>query len=336
VPIVPQVVTNPNGGIDVGVASDGTVVYAPGIATVAQRAPVWVDRQGQETPLPIPPRAWDQPRISPDGAYVVLHGQYDTADLWLWDVARAMLTRLTFDPLNDLYPAWMPDSRRLVFSSERSGQRNLFAQSTDGTGAVDQLVESPNQQSATSVSPDGSRLVFTENAPKSPTGNDVMQLRLDGSREIVPLVQTAFIERNAEVSPDGRWLAYEANDTGVFEIYVRPFPAVAGGRWQVSGGGGRQPLWARNGAELFYLDPAGALLRVGVEKSAGWIGTAPQKVLEPGYYTGTAASVARNHDITPDGRRFLVIKPLAATQNSPSIVVVQHWGEELKQLVTPQ
>ena len=103
------------------------------------------------------------------------------------------------------------------------------------------------------MAPDGSRLVFTEIG--SGTGEDVMSLRLEGSRQVEPLVKTPLAERNGEISPDGRWLAYEANDSGQFEIYVRPFPDVNSGHWQVSTGGVTRPLWARNGQELFYLAP---------------------------------------------------------------------------------
>ena len=154
-------------------------------------------------------------------------------------------------------------------SSAPSGQaaRNLFAQAADGTGAVTRLTESPNAQFPTSVSPDGTRLVFTEIATATAAG-DVLQLRLDGTHAVTPLVQTPFSERNGEVSPDGRWLAYEANDSGRFEIYVRPFPDVTRGLWQVSTDGGTRPLWARNGQELFYLTPTGALMRVGVAARA--------------------------------------------------------------------
>ena len=113
------------------------------------------------------------------------------------------------------------------------------------------------------MSPDGRRLIFTETAPK--TGEDVMQIELDGTRRVTPLVQSPFTERNGIVSPDGRWLAYEANDSGRFEIYVRPFPDVNSGRWQVSTAGGTRPLWARSGQELFYVSPTGALMRVGVD-----------------------------------------------------------------------
>ena len=121
--------------------------------------------------------------------------------------------------------------------------------------------------------------MFQEGSPK--TDYDVMQLQLDGAHPVTPLVQTSFSEVNGEVSPDGRWLAYEANDAGPYEIYVRPFPDAAGGRWQVSTGGGRQPLWARNAQELFYLAPSGALMRVGVARGATWAATVPAKRLVP-------------------------------------------------------
>ena len=174
------------------------------------------------------------------------------------------------------------------------GERNLFAQAADGTGAITRLTESPNTQYPTSVSPDGTRLVFTDFAV--PAGADVMQLRLDGTHAVTPLVQTPFTERNGEVSPDGRWLAYEANDSGRVEIYVRPFPDVTSGHWQVSTDGGTRPLWARNGQELFYLTPTGALMRVDVAGGPTWMATAPTKLFEGRY--GAAACLRR-----PDVRR---------------------------------
>lgn len=332
---MPQVVTAASGAVDVAVAGDGTLVYVPGVVgTGLQRTLVWVDRQGQETPIAAPPRAYTTPRIAPDGARVALLSDDQELDIWLWDLVRSALTRLTFDPTRDFYPVWTPDSGRLLFGSARAGTMNLFAQAADGTGAVTRLTESPNDQRPTSVSPDGTRLVFYESSPK--TGSDVMQLRLDGAHQVTPLVQTPFIERNGEISPDGRWLAYEANDAGPFEIYVRPFPDVAGGRWQVSTGGGRQPLWARSGQELFYLAPTGALMRVGVARGATWTATVPAKLLDEGrYYAGTATQVGRMYDIAPDGRRFLMIKPDGGSGSTPaptSLVVVQHFDEELKRL----
>ena len=140
-----------------------------------------------------------------------------------------------------------------------------------------------------------------------------MQLRLGGANKVSPLVQTRFAERNADISPDGRWLAYEANDSGQFEIYVTPFPD-SGGRSLVSTNGGRQPLWARGRTgqqELFYLERADALMRVGVMPGATWAATVPEKLFDVArYYTGSTVSpYGRMYDVAPDGDRFLMIKP---------------------------
>jgi len=315
------------------VAADGTLVYLSGGVSAVERSLVWVDRQGHETPIPAPPRNYAFPRISPDGTRFALYIPDQEIDIWLWDLARAALTRATFDPAPEVFPVWPPDGRRLFFSSARAGAVNLFAQAADGSGDVTQLLKSPNVHHATSVSPDGTRLVFTEIAPA--TGPDVMQLRLDGSHAVTPLVQTPFSERNGEVSPDGRWLAYEGNDSGRFNIYVRRFPDVSSGYWQVSTDGGTRPLWARNSQEMFYLSLTGALMRVGVAPGPTWAGTAPTKLFE-GSYGAAPNQYGRTYDIAPDGKRFLMIKPVSSANQTtvpPSLVVVQNWGEELKRLV---
>ena len=162
-----------------------------------------------------------------------------------------------------------------------------------------------------------------------------MQLELDADHRVTPLVQTPFAEQNASISPDGRWLAYEANDSGQFEVYVRPFPEVNSGKWQVSTGGGTRPLWARSGQELFYVSLTGALMRVGVERGPSWSATPPSKVVKEGYFTVPGGNPGRTYDVSPDGRRFLVIKQAATDTGAapPGIVVVQHFDEELKRLV---
>ncbi len=308
VAVLPQVQTSATGAANVAVAANGTLVYVPGgVATEARSSLVWVDRQGQETAVPAPPRSYVYPRLSPDGTRLAFFISDQELDIWLWDLSRPTLTRVTSDPGLENYPVWTPDGRQLLFSSERAGGRNLFAQAADGTGAITRLTESPNAQFPTSVSPDGTRLVFTEIATATAAG-DVLQLRLDGTHAVTPLVQTPFSERNGEVSPDGRWLAYEANDSGRYEIYVRPFPDVTRGLWQVSTDGGTRPLWARNGQELFYLTATGALMRVGVERGPTWAATAPTKLFEGRYGPATAFHSGRTYDVSPDGRRFLMIK----------------------------
>jgi hypothetical protein len=151
----------------------------------------------------------------------------------------------------------------------------------------------------------------------------------------MPLLATKFDERNGTVSPDGRWLAYESNSSaGQFEIYVRPYPNVGGGQWQVSTAGGRQPLWARNGKELFYLGSDNALLRVPVEASgATWSAGTPMQILDGRYYAGTGTG--RAYDVSADGRRFLMIKGIGgdSAAQSPRLILVQHFDEELKRIV---
>jgi Tol biopolymer transport system component len=163
-----------------------------------------------------------------------------------------------------------------------------------------------------------------------------MRMELDGTRRVTPLVQSQFIERNGIVSPDGRWLAYEANDSGRVEIYVRPFPDVNSGHWQVSTAGGTRPLWARSGQELVYVSPMGALMRVGVERASTWAATTPTMLVKEGYFTTPGGLIGRTYDVSPDGQRFLMTKDGGGTDQTaapPQLIVVQNWTEELKRLV---
>ena len=168
-----------------------------------------------------------------------------------------------------------------------------------------------------------------------PQAFDISRLALGQDHRIEPLVHTPFSEQNGEVSPDGRWLAYQSNDSGRAEIWVRPFADVNGGRWQVSAGGGFQPLWGPDGREMFYRDLTGAVMRVAIERGSGWAAETPTKLFGAGqYYFGYGEAFGRTYDISRDGRRFLMIKDVAPDQSSaPTILVVQNWFEELKRLV---
>jgi serine/threonine-protein kinase len=325
------VVTTIRGGVNAVVAGDGTLAYVLGTVEGTPRTLVWADRQGRETPIPAPPRPYFLPALSPDGTRVAVFANDQERDLWLWDFRRTTLTRLTAAPGVDVVQVWTPDSSRLIFASERAGVRNLFWQAADGAGAAEQLTESPNTQYPTGVSPDG-RLIFTEEFPT--TASDVMAIELDATRRVTPLVQSPSIERNGTVSPDGRWLAYEANDSGLFEIYVRPFPEVNSGRSQVSTTGGTRPIWTRSGQELVYVSPTGALMGVGVARGSSWEATTPTLVVKEGYLTNLNWW-GRSYDVSRDGQRFLMIKEGGGDRTAApvSIIVVQHWVEELKQLV---
>ena len=332
-PIVPQVVTSSFGAVDAALAADGTLVYVfGGGGSGGDRRLVWVDRQGRETPLASPPRSYYFPRLSRDGSRVAVNAVVEqNSDLWVWDLGRATLTRVTSDPALDGYPLWMPRGDRLVFASNRAGAFNLFSQAASVTDAAERLTESANAQFPSDILPDNTGILFSE--ASQTTAFDVMMLTLDASKRVLPLVQTPFDERNPIVSSDMRWLAYEANDTGAFEIYVRPFPDVNGGRWQVSNAGGTQPLWARGGHELFFFGPDGALMRVAVSPGQVWTAAAPEKVLEGRYVVSTGGNVPRNYDVSPDGQRFLMLEATEAAGAPSRIAVVQHFDEELRRVV---
>ncbi len=334
VTLVPDVVTTINGGMDAVVANDGTLAYVLDTVEQTPRTLVWADRQGLETSIPAPPRPYLLPAVSPDGTRVAVFVNDEQRDVWLWDLRRTTLTRLTTKPGVDVVQVWTHDSRRLIFTSERAGVRNIYWQAADGAGDAEQLTESPKTQYPTGVTRDGRWLIFTEESPT--TSNDVMALELNASRRVTPLVQSPFDEQNGTVSPDGRWLAYEASESGRFEIYVRPFPDVNSARWTVSTAGGTRPIWVQRGQELelVYVSPTGALMGVHVPRGPAWSATTPAQAVKEGYFTNLNWW-GRSYDVSPDGQRFLMIKQggVDGTAAPPSIIVVQNWVEELKRLV---
>jgi serine/threonine-protein kinase len=331
-PVVEQVTMLATGAADFGISEQGTLAYVTGgPAILAARSLVWVNRQGRQEPIDAPPRPYFFPRLSPDGTRVALDIRDQENDIWIWEFARKTLTRLTADPAVDSNPVWTPDGRRIAFSSARAGVQNLFWQAADGTGAAERLTTNLAPHLPNSFSPDGKTMIFTE--MNSKTGADLMQLHLDGSSKAEPLIQTNFVESNGEVSPDGRWIAYQATESGQNEVYVRPFPKVDGGRWQISTGGGSLPAWSRNGRELFYYDPNTTMMAVPVQTSPGFSAGNPSKLFSGRWY---ALQAGRTYDVSPDGQRFLMIKATTlGDQNTPSapINVVVHWTEELKRLV---
>jgi len=321
------------------VSRSGTFVYVPG-TTGAQsaRSLVWVSRRGLEQPIDAPVRPYMYLRISPDGTRVALDIRDEQSDIWVWDIARQTLTPLTLDPATDRNPVWTPDSRRIVFASTRDGRLDSYWQAADGTGSVERLTSPATGKGGfhlpMSVTPDGTRLLLN-------MGGDIGLVPLPtpgvkGEHKQQVLFQTPFTEDNAEISPDGRWLAYQSNDSGDSQIYVRPFPNVDGGRWQVSVKGGVKPAWApKNGRELFYIAPNNAFMAVPVLPSTtSFARENPIKLFDAPYYYSAAN---RTYDVSPDGQRFLMIKDKAAEDASKSTpssaVVVLNWFEELKRIV---
>ena len=211
-----------------------------------------MDRQGQETPLAAPPRSYVYPRLSPNGARLAFFISDQELDIWLFDLSRSTLTRLTSDPGLENYPVWTPDGRGLVFSSEREGARNLFVQA-DSAGTTTRLTKSADAQYPTSISPDGKLLVFTEIATKA---GDVLQLDLGGTHAVTPLTArrlsmsaTARCRPMADGSPTMRTTRVDLKST--CGRFVRTSPR---GLWQVSTDGGTRPLWARERSRVVLSD----------------------------------------------------------------------------------
>jgi serine/threonine-protein kinase len=346
VPLVEDVGRTPDGVLaQFAVSSEGTLVYVPrgGVAggAVAQRTLVWVDRQGRETSIKAPPRAYVYPRLSPDATRVALTIADQDYDIWIWDLVRETLTRLTFGPAFDIGGIWTPDGRSVIFSSGRElpghGTSNVFQRAADGTGTVEQLTEGTTILGPPAITPDGKELIFSRRPTTGGTVADLADLMLVplvGDRRPQSLVQTPSAEAFGEISPDGHWLAYQSNESGEFEIYVTPFPNVTTGKWQVSTSGGTQPLWARNGQELFY-ESIGALMRVSVTGTSTFAAGPPSKLFDAsGFFIPGVPG--RLYDIAPDGQLFLMTKASrAADASTPSsqIVLVQNWFEELKRHV---
>jgi Tol biopolymer transport system component len=291
-----------------------------------------VDRKGRAEPLDVPVRMYTSARLSPDGTRIALDIRDQDGDIWIWDIRRRTLTRFTFEPAPDQYPIWTPDGKRIVFSSSRVNGSGLFWQVTDGAGTAERLTETSNPQMANAISPDGMHLVLSDNSPK--TLGDLVRIPLNSPRNAERLIATPFAEGNADISADGRWIAYQSNESGKDEVFVRPFPNVNSGRWQVSNAGGSRPTWAKNGRELFYLEGANTMRAVPIETT----GTAfsagnPVKLFEGQFFAGPAG---RLYDVTRDGQRFLMIKDMASTNQAAaplSMVVVLNWQEELRQRV---
>jgi serine/threonine-protein kinase len=276
------------------------------------------------------------PRLSPDGRQIALDISDDNRDIWVWDLVRGTLTRLTTDAEVDRVPVWTADGRRIIFSSNRAGPSNLFWQPADGSADAERLTESANVQIPYSVTPDGAGIVVRDLEPDG-TSISLHRLASGNERQLQPLLKNGFVNDNPALSPDGRWIAYESNASGRDEIYVRPFPDMSVGQWQVSTAGGEEALWARNGKELFYRAPDGSVMGVSVDAGETFRAGAPAKIIDSGsYFAGDDTATWRTYDVSADGSRFLLIKgednPRQAA-TAQRLVVVQNWVEELKRLV---
>ncbi len=333
VPIVEGVMGH---GMQCAVSDSGTLVYIPGTsggATAGQLTLVWVDRNGKEEPLTIPAGVYDNPRISPDGKRVALSvGPTETQDVWVWDFGLKTLTRLTFDKGQDGFPVWTPDGKRIAFHThQKNGRGSIYWKAADGTGEDEAVGSFPGIEIfPCSWSGDGRTLLVT--AGFAGTAIDIGAQPVEGDKKYRPLLKEAYAEAQPHISRDGRWIAYASDESGQNQVYVRPFPELNKGRWQVSANGGESPLWSPNGRELFYRN--GDAVMVVPVKTEPVFSHEAAKILFRGTYDSSWPFDA--WDIHPDGKRFLMIKEPAVQSTATGLLrinIVLNWFEELKQRV---
>lgn len=327
VPLVEGVRTGRFGQAYLAAADDGTLVYSPGAAFGSEQELVWVDRKGSVQPLAPTKRAFALPRLSPDGQQLAMSiNDGGNFSVWLYDLRRETFSRFTSEK-SSAFPVWSPDGKLIAFSSNALGPVSILRKPADSSAAAQPFTPAEYPQFPTSWSPDGSAIVLTEISPTA--AGDIFLLSVKSERQPESLLATPNDEYNGMLSPDGRWLAYVSYESGQEAVYVRSFRGP-GGRTQVSGGVGSEPLWAPNGRELFYRSGNG-LMAVDVVSGPTFRAGKPKVVFRGNFDHGPEGM--NNYDITPDGQRFVMIKEAAPPAASGQLVIVLHWFEELKRRV---
>jgi hypothetical protein len=337
IPVAQAVVENGIRGA-FSVSAAGLLAHRSGVGG-GQRQLVWLDRTGKVlgTVGPADENAPTSFALAPDGLRVAnartVQGNYD---VWLTDVARSVATRFTFDPAAEFSPVWSPDGTRVVFRSANrtgAGASDLFVKPANGATDEQPFLVSPQPKTPLDWSRDGRFLLYSQLDPK--TQSDLWALPLNGDAKPFPVVQTAFDETQGQFSPDGHWLSYTSNESGRDDVYVRPFPD-AGGKWQVSTGGGSQPRWRPDGKELFYIAPDAKLMAVPVSVApqgrAVTVGT-PVTLFPTHLANGAGISLTGYQSralyaVAADGR-FLMNVTIEADHPAP-IIIVQNWDSALK------
>ena len=323
-PVHPRRAREGAGAFDV--SKDGTLVYlSSGTGRFMQRV-VWVDRSGNTEAIDLPERDYQEITLSPDGQQAVLGMAEGTINLWLYDFSRRTFAPFATGAGSSQSAIWSPDGKRIVYRGTRQGTRNIYWKAADGTGDEERLTTKDSViQTPTSISPDGRWLLFTDAGGE--TKSDIWMLRLDGDRSPQPFLRTNASETNARISPDGQWVAYVSDASGPSEVYVQSFPSQ-GPRRQISTAGGMEPLWSRDGRELFYQ--SGDKLMVVDVATAPTFSAGPPRVLFAGRY-GISPTGITAYSQSADGRRFLRCQQVQPPQPLDSIDVVLNWFEQLRQ-----
>jgi serine/threonine protein kinase/Tol biopolymer transport system component len=320
-PILEGVASNAgNGSVQFSFSNTGNLVYIGGHSGFTNVSIYWMDHDGKFLPLRETAGGYANPAFSPDGKRLALEiREGSKSDVWVYEWERDTLTRLTLAGEINGSPVWTPDGQRIVYSSQqKDGLSSLWWMRADGAGDAQRLVESKSSQYAGSWRPDGKVLAFRQD--NTGTGLDIMTISVEGDEksgwkpgEPKAFVNSAFNEMNPAFSPDGRWLAYMSNESGNYEVYVRPFPGP-GGKWEISTAGGGYPKWARNGKELFYQTMDNKIMVVTYTASGDSFHADKPQPWSPGQFTSLGANYT--FDLHPDGKRIAVLKAPGTEQNA--------------------
>ena len=331
IPVISGIMTPQSWSVQFAVSSDGCLAYIPVKARSAELRPVWVDRQGQVEPLPgATYRGYNNVRISPDAALAAFTIQDgDSRDIWIYNFQRHTLNPLTSDGLSAL-PFWILDGKFLLFGSYGSGRPQLYRQSLTGSGSAELLATLEQPVGAmTSCCPDGKEFLFARSDPQQPRlDQDIWVVQLKQNQEYFQrlYITRDINQREGVWSPGGQWVAYSSDESGRWEIYVEPYPGP-GPKVPVSTEGGQQPMWSRDGKELFYRK-GNKMMAAAVEIEPQFKVTGLIELFE-GRYLSSAS--LQNYDVAPDGRFLMIQEPRESTPLG--INVVLNWFDELKRLM---
>ena len=305
--------------MDASAAENGLMIYGSGGNADLQL--VWLDRTGKKIETIADKFAnLMGAHISPQGDRVALQIDVGVNDIWVLDFARGVRTRLTFGPVQNTTPVWSPDGKWIAYASLRNGHSNLYRERSDGSGAEEVLLENDQADTVEDWSPDGKYLLYSHGTNGMDT--QLWAVALEGERKPWMVVAHAAVLYGARLSPDGKWLAYESNESGTVQLYIVPFRGGQG-KWQVTSQGSSGPAWTRNGKELFYMDPGFNLFVISFKEVEG----APQ-LGAPQQIPITTSAPTVFFDISPDGKKILIDN--VAQQVSPSVTVVTNFAGSLK------
>jgi Tol biopolymer transport system component len=320
---------NSSGIVALSTSADGSIAYRSG-RSEGVRALIWFDRAGNQIGGPVGSSlpaarvgiALSNPALSPDGSRLaVQHG----GDIWILDVNRDVANRFTSDPGIEALPVWSPDGLRIVFDSPRQGPADLYVKRTDDSSPEQLLLATPEAKFPADWSPDGHLLLYKTVNAKTGT-YDMWALPVVGAAKPFPIVRTDFDERDGQFSPDGKWLAYESNESGRPDIYVQPFPGP-GVKTRISAAGGTQTRWRSDGRELFYVAPDNRLMAVRFDGSGGHVTVASPVPLFATHILASAGILRQQYVVSRDGQRFLM-NTMTGEATASSISLILHWADK--------